>query len=224
MKKCISILLIIIGLIILSYPILGKLLSDYEQQKLIKEWQKSTSDDKETSVKTEDNQKARINFIDLDKTFKENQQQESKNKKQENKQPLKHVVLGILKIPKINLKYPVLDNVNSSSLSVGLGWIPGTSQIGHLGNAGIAGHRSHTYNKFFNRLDELNTGDLIYFEDNNSKYTFEVYEKLIVSPADISVLSQNNKYSVITLITCHPLYVSSHRLIIHAKLKVSGKQ
>ncbi|MGE5474646.1 MAG: class D sortase [Ignavibacteriales bacterium] len=222
MKKNISIFLITIGLIIALYPLYGRLFNMLEQKNLLQEWEKSTINDS-SLIKTPDIKKAQTNFIDLDKTFKNNQQTKTQAENLGKNQPIKRLVLGILKIPKINLKYAVLDNVTNSSLSVGLGWIPGTSKIGAVGNAGIAGHRSHTNSKFFNRLDELSQGDLIYFEDKTKKYTFEVYEKLIVTPTDVSVLKGNDKDVMTTLVTCHPLYISSHRLIIHAKLKATEK-
>jgi sortase A len=128
-------------------------------------------------------------------------------------------VLGIMRIDKIKVKSPVVEGVKAENLKVGLGHIPGTSEIGQVGNTAIAGHRSYTFGRFFNRLDELENDDEIVIAAGDKTYTYKVYEKLIVEPSDTSVLSSDDKESILTLITCHPIYIASHRLIIHARLE-----
>ena len=46
-----------------------------------------------------------------------------------------------------------------------------------------------------------------------------VYEKLIVKPDDVSVIKGDKSDSILTLVTCTPIYIASHRLIIHARLE-----
>jgi sortase A len=124
--------------------------------------------------------------------------------------------IGVLIIDKINLKFPIMDGATMQNMKIGAARIKETSKIGEVGNVALAGHRSYTYGYFFNRLDELEKGDeiIINAEDKTFKYT--VYEKKIVEPTDVSVLNRNKKDRVLTLVTCHPIHNSTHRLIIHA--------
>jgi len=126
-------------------------------------------------------------------------------------------VLGILKIDKINLKMPILEGTTERNLNRGAAQIEGTSPLGAVGNAAIAGHRGYNYGRLFNRLDELMVGDKIVVETGEGTYTYEVYQTLVVEPADVSVLNRNNQDKILTLVTCTPLYTSTHRLIVQAK-------
>lgn len=131
----------------------------------------------------------------------------------------KQKVLGVMKIDKIKVNTPVVEGVKPENLSAGVGHIPGTAAIGEAGNTAIAGHRSYTFGRFFNRLDELNEEDEIIIDNKEKTFRYKVYEKLIVEPSDTSVLEWDDSGSILTLITCHPIYVASHRLIIHARLE-----
>lgn len=128
-------------------------------------------------------------------------------------------VLGTLKIDKLGVNVPVIEGVSAEDLRIGVGFMPGTTPIGEIGNTAIAGHRSYTFGRYFNRLDELDTGDEIVITTKDNTYTYIVYGKLIVEPDDVSILSRNRQDRRLTLITCHPVYIASHRLIVHARIE-----
>ncbi|MNC63655.1 Sortase family protein [compost metagenome] len=93
-----------------------------------------------------------------------------------------------------------------------------TAALGEVGNAAIAAHRSRTTGRLFNRLGEVEIGDIISIQTSTEKYQYVVYDISIVEPTDVSVLNGNKTDSILTLITCDPLVNPTHRLIIHAKL------
>lgn len=126
-------------------------------------------------------------------------------------------ILGILKMSKINVEVPIVEGIKKEDLRIGVGHIPGTAGIGETGNCAIAGHRSYTFGKFFNRLDEIEIGDEIIVSVKENKYTYTVYKKHIIEPNDLSILKPDGDSRILTLITCHPIYIASHRLIVHAK-------
>lgn len=126
-------------------------------------------------------------------------------------------IMGLLIIPKISLEEAVREGSTNSVLSSALGHMEGTALPGEEGNCCIAGHRNYTFGKYFNRLNEMEIGDLIEIETYDADYTYEVYDIFVVEPTEISVLDEiegNN----LTLITCTPLFIGSHRLIIRAAL------
>ena len=127
-------------------------------------------------------------------------------------------VLGIVSIPKIDVQVSIQEGIDEKSLKYAVGHFRETAKPGEKGNCAIAGHRSYTFNKFFNRLGELETGDEISVKTQKGDFKYIVYEKKIVVPTDISVLSSTED-TIITLITCHPERSSDYRLIVKAKIQ-----
>lgn len=128
-------------------------------------------------------------------------------------------VLGIIQIKKIKVKAPVVEGVRESNLRAGVGHIPGTASLGQPGNCALAGHRSYTFGKFFNRLDELALGDEVIITTKKEDLKYKVSKITVVTPDDMSVLRGGKDENVITLITCTPIYIASHRLIVTAELE-----
>ncbi len=127
-------------------------------------------------------------------------------------------VLGVLRISKISLEEGIREGSSSSVISSALGHMEGTALPGQTGNCAIAGHRNYVFGRFFNRLNEIVPGDTVEVDTLDGIYTYEVTKCFTVEPEDLSVLSQNEDKSELTLITCTPLFVGSHRLIIRGEL------
>ena len=126
--------------------------------------------------------------------------------------------LGILTIERINLRLPVAEGVDYDTLRITVGRVPQTAQIGDIGNAVIAGHRNYTFGQMFNRLEELEIGDSICFQARNGEVMrFVVFEVAEIYPEDQIAFIQPMHKSVITLYTCTPVRVASHRLLVRAK-------
>jgi sortase A len=124
--------------------------------------------------------------------------------------------IGKITIPKIDLTMAILDGASATNLNRGAARISGTSQVGEIGNIGIAGHRGRSYGIMFNRLDELAAGDIIEVVSGGVTYTYEVYDTSIVEPTDMTVLYRNDIDQILTLVTCDPIVNPTHRLIVHA--------
>lgn len=122
---------------------------------------------------------------------------------------------GVLKIDNIGLEVPIYTGTGDAQLRRGAGQIIGTGAIGEIGNAVLAGHRR----TFFRNLDRLQPGDEIAVETEQGLLRYQVFKIHIVEPSDLTVLNSSRRHSVLTLITCHPLYTSKQRLIVHAYLK-----
>lgn len=125
-----------------------------------------------------------------------------------------YVQLGVIKIPKLNVSQHVLEGTQRQ-MRYGVGHVIGTDGIGVLGNCAIAGHRTTA----FRYLDKLSAGDSIVFKVNDTVFTYSVYDTFAVLPDETWVLSdiEGEDYTL-TLITCTPYLVSSHRLIVRARL------
>jgi sortase A len=234
LKKHIGTLLIIIGIVIITVPLVGRYIANQRQEALMADFleqslmieDKDSYDDLSASLEwgvQEENQEDLSESIevadpsalerDIDEGATEGNLEETAIIKQRPK------AVAILEIDKIGIKLPVAEGVDLATLKFALGHMPKTAPLGSVGNAVVAGHRSHSFGTYFNRLDEVTVGDTIKVTTGGQTYTYEVYETLIVEPDDLSVLRGSSNHKVITLITCHPLYTSTHRLIVHGVIK-----
>lgn len=243
MKK-LSTLLIIIGILILVSPTVGRLYVQWRDNQLLEEWYNSV-DAEEVSLETEAD--PADGYGQLQDIFSPSSGNSTESSETENpstasstqsddtssnaenegnetaKKPKPSTKLrntmGVIEIEKIKIKYPILEGVKESSLRYGIGHIPGTAGLGQPGNCALAGHRNYTFGRFFNRLDEVKEGDTIRISTKKEEFTYRVYKKIVVTPDDVSVIKGSKEDSILTLITCTPVYIASHRLIIHARLE-----
>jgi len=125
--------------------------------------------------------------------------------------------IGLMLIPKINLKVAVGEGVDTETLKYAVGHFPNTAKPGEKGNFCVAGHRSYSYNEYFNRLNEIKIGDEIIVRTIKTEFKYKVYEIKVVEPSEVSVLDIT-KDATLTLVTCTPIRVATHRLIIKGKL------
>ncbi len=108
---------------------------------------------------------------------------------------------AILTIPCIDLTYPVLSKTSDELLKIAPNkyWGNGPNQVG---NYCIVGH-NYANGKMFGRLYRMEIGDTAILESNGKSVTYEVYDKYVVDPEDVSCTSQlTDGRREITLITC----------------------
>ncbi|MCT4619670.1 MAG: class D sortase [Marinisporobacter sp.] len=223
MKKIISVLFIITGLVIIIYPKISENYHIYQQEKFILEWQENLSilNENNHSIPQSTDTTNPLNPIassntDSEKLLKKQQisKEKEENKKKQRATYIKKHMEGILKIEKIDLYLPILKNATTKNLKISIASINNTGKPGQIGNYCIAGHRSHTYGQNFNRLDELVIGDIIETTDTATTYKYKVFDKFLVKPDETWVLTGKNIDKEITLITCHPMLNPTQRLII----------
>ncbi|MEG2457988.1 MAG: class D sortase [Bacilli bacterium] len=136
----------------------------------------------------------------------------SNNKLENTKLP--EGIIGILKIPKIDLKVAVQEGTDDDTLKYAVGHFKETAMPGEVGNFAVAGHRAYTYNKFFSNLDKVELGDKLDILTSKGEYTYKVTSSEVIKPEQVEVLENEENKETITLITCTPKYVGSHRLVI----------
>jgi len=130
--------------------------------------------------------------------------------------------IGILTIDCIDLRLPVMEGVDEQGMRIAPGRVPQTAAVGEIGNAVIAGHRNYDYGSMFNRLGEVGIGDIVGFQAMSGEaMSFEVFEILEVAPDNQIAFIQPQNESIITLYTCTPVRVATHRLLIRA-IKIEG--
>ena len=233
MKKHIGTVLIIAGILIVVFPFAGKYIADQKQKAMMEAFYLETEnmkvsqedmenlDDVFSSAGTVEGQEAldaaigESDGISLDGgSIEVGTTDDSGFSMTLTEQP---DTLGIINIPKIDLKAPIAEGADLDTLRFAIGHMENTAALGEIGNSVVAGHRSHSFGVYFNRLDEMEIGDEIIVDTISGKsITYVVYETKIVEPDDVSVLKSSSKFRVLTLITCDPVYNPTHRLIVHA--------
>ena len=130
--------------------------------------------------------------------------------------------IGIINIPSLGIKYPILATTNEKLLKVSVTKYWGANP-NEVGNLCISGH-NYKNSKFFGKLQNIKNGDIIQITDLNGKtLDYTVYNTYTVEPEDTSCTSQlTNGKIEITLITCYYENGSVHankRFIVKAQAK-----
>lgn len=128
-------------------------------------------------------------------------------------------VMGYITIPALRLELPIYHGTNASVLSVAVGHLQGSSFPvgGRNTHAVISAHRGLPSAKLFSDLDKLTKGDQFTITILGETLTYEVEETFIVLPDEMDKLEIIPGGDYVTLMTCTPYGVNSHRLLVRAK-------
>ena len=126
-----------------------------------------------------------------------------------------HKVIGIIRIPKINLEYPILETTSKETLNLSITKFWG-NKINEIGNVTLAGH-NNLNGTMFGKTKNLEIGDIIELTDiQNITLKYKIFKKYVIDPNDISViLPEEEGVREVTLITC--TNGNKNRLIIKAR-------
>lgn len=122
-----------------------------------------------------------------------------------------------LVIPSINVDVPVVEGDDWEQLKKGAGHHIGSANPGERGNCFISGHND-IYGEIFRRLEDVKIGDEITVYGGQQPYRYVVRATRIVDPDDVSVMYPTST-PVLTLLTCYPYMIDSHRVIVIAELE-----
>ncbi|CYV48417.1 class C sortase [Streptococcus suis] len=207
------------GIGILSYPFIRNSLNDLMNQQIIQHYQqqanqKSTEEYqlKLAEMEAKNKQFAYQNISPGFDPFSE----EAK-KVEDLKTVYEDHVLGVISIPKIQIRLPIFDQTREDFLARGATYLEGTSFPigGESTHSVISGHRGLTEAKLFTDLPDLVEGDRFYIELKESEiHAYQVDKIQVVDPSDISSLQIVEGQDYVTLVTCTPYMVNSHRILV----------
>lgn len=129
-------------------------------------------------------------------------------------------VIGILSIPRIDLTVAIAEGTDDRSLRYAVGHFTETAGPGEPGNFALVGHRGHIYGPFFLRLDQVEAGDPIFVQSDGATYIYRVSEAFVVQPDETWVLNPTEEPQI-TLITCTPKWINTHRLVVRGVLEAA---
>lgn len=125
-------------------------------------------------------------------------------------------IMGYIDIPKIDVMLPIYHSVEETVLQVAIGHIPGSSLPvgGKSSHCIISGHRGLPSARLFTDIDKLVEGDTFTITVLNQTLTYEVDQIRTVEPTDLSDLQIEKGKDYVTLVTCTPYGINTHRLLV----------
>ncbi len=221
-------LLFLIGLSILMYPTISNLWNSYRDQQLISEY-------KETVKQETDNQKEEM--LVAARSYNKKIQQESvpdafsvrNGVKDQEYEALLNLendgMMGYIEIPVINCSIPIYHYTSEDSLKKGAGHLFGSSlPVGGVGtHCIISAHRGLPDARLFTDLNLVKKGDIFYLYVLDEKLAYQVDQILTVKPDETESLGITSDKDYVTLVTCTPYAVNTHRLLVRGH-RISLKQ
>ena len=125
-------------------------------------------------------------------------------------------IMGVLEIPKIDVTLPIYHGTDNTTLSKGIGHLYGTSlPVGGKGtHAALSGHSGMAGQRMLSDLEQLVIGDCFTVRVLNKNLTYQADQIKIVLPEDVSDLAIDPEKDYVTLVTCTPYGVNTHRLLV----------
>ncbi|WP_421426224.1 class C sortase [Streptococcus suis] len=207
------------GIGILSYPFIRNSLNDLMNQQIIQHYQqqanqKSTEEYQQKLAEMEAKNK-QFAYQNISPGF--DPFSEEAKKVEDLKTVYEDHVLGVISIPKIQIRLPIFDQTREDFLARGATYLEGTSFPigGESTHSVISGHRGLTEAKLFTDLPDLVEGDRFYIELKESEiHAYQVDKIQVVDPSDVSSLQIVEGQDYVTLVTCTPYMVNSHRILV----------
>jgi len=125
-------------------------------------------------------------------------------------------VMAYIDIPVIDVELPIYHGTENSVLAIAIGHLDWTSLPtgGESTHCVVSGHRGLPSARLFTDLDQLVVGDLFMLNVLDEVLTYEVDQILIVEPNDTDALLIQEGKDLVTLVTCTPYGINSHRLLV----------
>lgn len=119
-------------------------------------------------------------------------------------------------IPKVGVYLPVQHGTGAETLERAVGHVVGTSlPVGGAGtHAVLSAHSGMASAKLFSDIDQLVKGDVFYIHVLGEVLAYEVDQIATVLPGDTSLLQIEDGQDLVTLVTCTPFGVNTHRLLV----------
>ena len=128
-------------------------------------------------------------------------------------------IMGYIQIPKIGVELPIYHGTAEETLDKGVGHLLGTSMpVGGIGtHCVLTGHSGLAGTRMFSDLDQLKVGDVFYVRVLDETHAYMILDINTVLPEDTSKLEIDPQRESVTLVTCTPFGVNTHRLLVRGE-------
>ena len=208
-----------IGIASLTYPFVSDAINDSLDQLVIRNYQKKAKSENEQKMAA-----IQRKMVEENQRLAEKVQQsgtdpfssEGKEAQKSTKTYIESHTVGVLTIPKINVELPIFVETNPTLLEKGACLLGGTSYPvgGESTHAVLSSHRGLPQAKLFTDLPKLKHKDRFYIEINGQYLAYQVDQIKTVEPTETEGLEIQAGQDLVTLVTCTPYMVNSHRLLV----------
>lgn len=214
--------LVAIGILCFSYPVVSTLVNNHAAKELSIEYDKLNKE-KPKENRAEILRKAREYnarhkaIISADPYNGNNDYMDTPEYKEYEKvlsEPMG--IMGIVKIPKIDVRLPIYHGTTQDTLAMGAGHLYGTDLPvgGKSRHTVVTAHTGMPDATMFDDLNTLKKGDYFYFDVQGKTLRYRVFRINVVEPNDIRLLRREKGRDLATLITCTPYGINTHRLLV----------
>lgn len=220
----IIVLIFLVGAGIMFYPTVSDIWNRYRNEQLISEYDQAISKmsdvtyDRMWKAAKKYQKKHTVNWIGSDK-FQLDSDYELPEDYTSVLNPNGDGVIGSIEIPKIGVKLAIYHGMGVTALEQGVGHIEGTSLPigGKSTHAALSAHRGLPSAKLFTDVDQLVEGDLFVINVLDKKLAYKIDQIKTVEPGEVDDLMIVEGKDYVTLVTCTPYGVNSHRLLIRGE-------
>lgn len=188
--------------------------------------QKQAQQDYTQQVNSQDNVQLLKKVDAYNKTIFEQQQRTGSAKGQKTiknifpdlKRPIAYISIPSIHLDPMVIYYGTSDWV----LERGVGYLPWSSLPGGGKNtlSVISGHSGLANQVYFDNIKKLKNGDIVYVNVLGRRMAYSVYDQIVIKPDDLNGIKKMNikpGKDEIAMVTCTPVFINSHRLIVFAK-------
>lgn len=228
MKRKLAILIIVLifaaGIGVMSYPLVSSAINNFASRSQVKEYTDkvaqlpSTETEKLFKEATKYNNSLSNNMIITD-PFDEKAFQKIGANYEKTLNIDGEGLIGYIDVPKINVYLPIYHGTNEDILAKGAGHLQNTSLPvgGKSTHSVISAHSGFPGETFFDYLTDMKVGDEFYIHILDKTLKYQVDQIEVVLPSEINSLRIVDGEDLVTLLTCTPYGINTHRLLVRGK-------
>ncbi len=214
--------LLVIGIALIAYPLVGSYMEERESAQVIANYDEKTAklaaDEVQAEFDAADAYNEALSKADVELTdpFDPSTIDDAPASYDDIFNTEGNGVMGYLEIPKIDVMIPIYHGTGNDVLQQGAGHMSNTSlPTGKPGtHAVFAAHTALPRARMFTDLPQLKEGDVFYLHILGRTLAYEVDQISIVEPQDSSKLAAVEGKNYVTLLTCYPYGINTHRLLV----------
>lgn len=215
----------IIGMLIFFYPIIGNWLSTKDHYTVITKHNEALAEMSEAEKQQEKAKAAEYNEtlteeeIPIVDPFSEDYEEEEETITGYHNVLDIGETMGSIEIPSINVELPIYHGISEEVLSQGIGHMSNSSfPVGGLGtHTALTGHRGMPSSKLFRDLDKVEVNEVFYIHTLDETLAYEVDDIQVVLPSETNWLEMKEDKDYVTLITCEPYMINTHRILVRGE-------
>lgn len=210
--------LVFLGILIISYPMVSRMYYYYVSQKNIDEFKegvkKITSEEILQRMSLAKSYNDSLNNINVEDPYTKKKHEDGRNEYARMLEVQEKI--GYIHIPSLDLSLPIYAGTSESVLQKGVGHMEGTSLPigGESTHSILTAHTGLNTARMFTDIDKLKKGDIFLIENIKETLAYKVDSIQVIEPTDFSQLVIVPKEDYVTLLTCTPYMVNSHRLLV----------